>query len=88
MIKVRRTYPKYSYEHTEISVLETAEYKQRNNPYEAGIVPLENHLRIGPLRPGTCQSVRMQFLALRPGVHLISTLTLTDIEFEYSINLR
>ncbi|KAI0065986.1 hypothetical protein BV25DRAFT_1989048 [Artomyces pyxidatus] len=53
-----------------------------------GIVPLENRVRVGPLRPSTCQSVRMEFLALTPGVHPIDTLTLTDVETGYSMNLR
>ncbi|KAG8715776.1 hypothetical protein FRC11_000071 [Ceratobasidium sp. 423] len=54
----------------------------------AGILPLENHIRIGPLRPGTCQSVRMRFLAIQPGSHSVDTLTLTDVETGYAINLR
>ncbi|KAF8516344.1 TRAPP trafficking subunit Trs65-domain-containing protein [Gautieria morchelliformis] len=53
-----------------------------------GILPLENRIRVGPLRPHTCQSVRMQFLALRAGVHSISCLTLTDVESGYSMNLK
>ncbi|KEP55844.1 AMMECR 1 domain protein [Rhizoctonia solani 123E] len=54
----------------------------------AGILPLENHIRIGPLRPGTCQSVRMRFLAIQPGSHSVDTLTLADVETGYAINLR
>jgi len=42
----------------------------------------------GPLRPSTCQSVRMDFLALTPGVHSVGALTLTDIETGYAVNLR
>ncbi|KZP26559.1 hypothetical protein FIBSPDRAFT_949421, partial [Athelia psychrophila] len=53
-----------------------------------GILPLENRVRIGPLLPSTCQSVRMKFLAVTPGVHSIDTLTLTDIVNGYSMNLR
>jgi hypothetical protein len=41
-----------------------------------------------PLRPTTCQSVRMQFIAMPPGVHPVDTLTLTDVETGYSVNLR
>ena len=41
-----------------------------------------------PLRPSACQSVRMEFLAVLPGVHSIDTLTLTDTESGFSINLR
>lgn len=41
-----------------------------------------------PLRPLTCQSVRMSFLALTPGVHSIDMLTLTDVETGYAVNLR
>ncbi|KAF8609484.1 hypothetical protein BDV93DRAFT_145712 [Ceratobasidium sp. AG-I] len=55
---------------------------------KAGILPLENHIRIGPLRPGTCQSVRMRFLAVQPGAHTIDTLTLSDMETGFTINLR
>ncbi|KAJ7167476.1 TRAPP trafficking subunit Trs65-domain-containing protein [Mycena filopes] len=53
-----------------------------------GIVPLDNRIRIGPLLPAACQSVRMEFLAVTPGVHSINTLTLTDVESGYSLNLR
>ncbi|KAF9227179.1 hypothetical protein BS17DRAFT_775073 [Gyrodon lividus] len=53
-----------------------------------GVLPLQNRVRVGPLRPSTCQSVRMDFLAISPGVHAISILTLTDIETGYSMNLR
>jgi hypothetical protein len=41
-----------------------------------------------PLRPATCQSVRMSFLALAPGVHTIEALTLTDIETQHALTLR
>lgn len=41
-----------------------------------------------PLRPTACQSVRMDFLAVLPGVHSIDTLTLTDTESGFSMNLR
>ncbi|KAJ6515581.1 TRAPP trafficking subunit Trs65-domain-containing protein [Mycena sanguinolenta] len=53
-----------------------------------GIVPLDNRVRVGPLLPAACQSVRMEFLAVTPGVHSITTLTLTDVESGYSMNLR
>ncbi|KAF7352535.1 hypothetical protein MVEN_01218600 [Mycena venus] len=53
-----------------------------------GIVPLDNRVRIGPLLPAACQSVRMEFLAVTPGVHSITTLTLTDVESGFSMNLR
>ncbi|GJJ08762.1 hypothetical protein Clacol_002981 [Clathrus columnatus] len=53
-----------------------------------GLIPLENRVRVGPLRPHTCQSVTMRFLALRPGVHPISSLTLTDVETDFSKNLK
>ncbi|EJF65622.1 hypothetical protein DICSQDRAFT_178131 [Dichomitus squalens LYAD-421 SS1] len=52
------------------------------------IIPLQNRVRIGPLLPSTCQSVRMDFLALAPGVHPIDTLTLTDIQSNFTMNLR
>jgi hypothetical protein len=41
-----------------------------------------------PLRPETCQSVRMDFLALTPGVHAIDALTLTDVETGFAVNLK
>ncbi|KAG9220261.1 hypothetical protein CCMSSC00406_0006326 [Pleurotus cornucopiae] len=53
-----------------------------------GILALDNRVRVGPLRPSTCQSVRMEFLALSPGVHSVDTLTLTDVESGISMNLR
>ncbi|KAF9650873.1 hypothetical protein BDM02DRAFT_3092274 [Thelephora ganbajun] len=53
-----------------------------------GVIPLENRVRVGPLRPSTCQSVRMDFLALTPGVHSVDILTLTDVETGYAVNLR
>ncbi|KIM34154.1 hypothetical protein M408DRAFT_5489 [Serendipita vermifera MAFF 305830] len=55
---------------------------------QAGIIPLENRIRVGPLRPETCQSVRIQFMALRPGLHSVDTLTITDTEAEFTLNLR
>ncbi|KAF5384434.1 hypothetical protein D9615_003460 [Tricholomella constricta] len=53
-----------------------------------GILPLDARVRIGPLRPSACQSVRMEFLAVTPGVHSIDALTLTDVESGFSMNLR
>ncbi|KAH7928893.1 hypothetical protein BV22DRAFT_162664 [Leucogyrophana mollusca] len=53
-----------------------------------GILPLQNRVRVGPLRPSTCQSVRMDFLAVAPGLHSVDLLTLTDIETGFSVNLR
>ncbi|KAH9839023.1 TRAPP trafficking subunit Trs65-domain-containing protein [Rhodofomes roseus] len=53
-----------------------------------GIMPLENRVRIGPLLPSTCQSVRMDFLALTPGVHPIDELVLTDVQSGFSMHLR
>ncbi|CAA7263288.1 unnamed protein product [Cyclocybe aegerita] len=53
-----------------------------------GVLPLESRVRIGPLKPSACQSVRMDFLAVSPGVHSIDSLTLTDIETGFSMNLR
>ncbi|KAI0284514.1 TRAPP trafficking subunit Trs65-domain-containing protein [Russula brevipes] len=54
----------------------------------SGVVPLENRVRVGPLRPATCQSVRIAFLALTPGVHTIDALTLTDTETRHALTLR
>ncbi|TDL28686.1 hypothetical protein BD410DRAFT_712172 [Rickenella mellea] len=53
-----------------------------------GFIPLENRIRIGPLRPSTCQSTRMRFLAMTPGLHSIDTLILTDVETGIATNLR
>ncbi|KAI0088084.1 TRAPP trafficking subunit Trs65-domain-containing protein [Irpex rosettiformis] len=53
-----------------------------------GIIATENRVRIGPLLPSTCQSVRMDFLALTPGVHSVESLTLTDIQSGYVMHLR
>ncbi|KAG9316779.1 TRAPP trafficking subunit Trs65-domain-containing protein [Chiua virens] len=53
-----------------------------------GILPLQNRVRVGPLKPSTCQSVRMDFIAISPGVHSVDVLTLTDIETGYAVNLR
>ncbi|KAJ3865463.1 TRAPP trafficking subunit Trs65-domain-containing protein [Lentinula novae-zelandiae] len=55
---------------------------------DPGVLPLENRVHIGPLLPSACQSVRMKFLAVSPGVHSIDTLTLTDIESGLAMNLR
>lgn len=54
----------------------------------SGIVPLESRVRVGPLRSATCQSVRMSFLALVPGVHTIGALMLTDTETQHALTLR
>ncbi|KAH9171162.1 hypothetical protein EDB89DRAFT_1907177 [Lactarius sanguifluus] len=53
-----------------------------------GILPLESRVRVGPLRPATCQSVRMSFLVVAPGVHTIEALTLTDVETQHALTLR
>jgi hypothetical protein len=53
-----------------------------------GILPLQNRVRVGPLRPSTCQSVRMDFLAMTPGVHSVDILSFTDIETGFSMDLR
>ena len=47
-----------------------------------------NLISYSPLRPSACQSVRMEFLAVSPGVHSIDALTLTDTESGFSTNLR
>jgi len=54
----------------------------------SGILPLESRVRIGPLRPATCQSVKMAFLALSPGVHTIESLMLTDTDTQHALTLR
>jgi|GraSoiStandDraft_30_1057271.scaffolds.fasta_scaffold1588503_1 hypothetical protein len=41
-----------------------------------------------PLQPATCQSVKMAFLALSPGVHTIEALTLTDTDTQHALTLR
>ncbi|KAF8523143.1 hypothetical protein BU17DRAFT_86296 [Hysterangium stoloniferum] len=58
------------------------------NPIFDVIFLIEMTIVLRPLRPHTCQSVRMQFLALRPGIHPIASLTLTDVESGFSKNLK
>ncbi|KAG2127463.1 TRAPP trafficking subunit Trs65-domain-containing protein [Suillus bovinus] len=53
-----------------------------------GILPLQNRVRVGPLRRSTCQSGWMDFLAMTPGVHSVEILSLTDIETGFSMDLR
>jgi len=65
-----------------------ARMSRKTGSQRLGIIPLENRIRVGPLRPSTCQSVRMDFLALMPGVHPVDVLTLTDVETGYAVNLR
>lgn len=55
---------------------------------DAGILPLDNRVRVGPLLPSACQSVRMEFIAVTPGVHTLEVLTFTDVESGFSMNLR
>ncbi|KAK2460821.1 hypothetical protein APHAL10511_007291 [Amanita phalloides] len=62
--------------------------KSENKLGYAGILPVDNRVRIGPLLPSACQTVRMRFLAVTPGVHSIDALTLTDIESGHAMNLR
>jgi len=57
-------------------------------PSGSGIMSLESRVRVGPLRPATCQSVRMVFLALMTGVHTIEAIMLTDIETKHVLTLR
>ncbi|KIY74433.1 hypothetical protein CYLTODRAFT_333954, partial [Cylindrobasidium torrendii FP15055 ss-10] len=62
--------------------------KKRREIHEEGLLPLDNRVRIGPLQSTACQSVRMRFMALRPGVHSIDLLVLTDVESGASTSLR
>lgn len=41
-----------------------------------------------PLLPNACQSVRMKFLAILPGLHSIDVLTLTDVQSGFVVNMR
>jgi hypothetical protein len=41
-----------------------------------------------PLRPTTCQSVKMAFLALLPGVHTIESVILTDTDTQHALTLK
>ncbi|KAJ3517079.1 hypothetical protein NLJ89_g739 [Agrocybe chaxingu] len=72
---------------TEMGVYDGGSQGARKMGYP-GVLPLESRVRIGPLKPSACQSVRMDFLAVSPGVHSIDSLTLTDIETGFSMNLR
>ncbi|KDQ11579.1 hypothetical protein BOTBODRAFT_114209, partial [Botryobasidium botryosum FD-172 SS1] len=67
---------------------EGRDFDPRNHGYRRDLIPLENHIRIGPLLPETCESVRMQFIALEAGVHSVDMLTLTDVETRAKVNLR
>ncbi|TIA96753.1 hypothetical protein E3P89_03162 [Wallemia ichthyophaga] len=49
-----------------------------------GVLPLENLVRIGPLLPGSCQSVHVNFLALAKGTHAIDKLDLYDPDTGFS----
>ncbi|KAM0753351.1 hypothetical protein T439DRAFT_354775 [Meredithblackwellia eburnea MCA 4105] len=54
----------------------------------ATIIPLENDVRIGPLAPRTCASVRLRFLAVRPGAHTLQELRLVDQATGFETRLR
>ncbi|KAK4706128.1 hypothetical protein P7C70_g87, partial [Phenoliferia sp. Uapishka_3] len=58
------------------------------DPRIATIVPLENDVRIGPMAPQTCASVRLRFLAIRPGAHTLQELRLVDMSNGYEVRLR
>lgn len=62
--------------------------RKRRQAGDVGVLPLDNRVRVGPLRPSTCQSVRMDFMAVSAGVHCIDNLTLTDVETGAKVNLR
>ncbi|KAI0743068.1 TRAPP trafficking subunit Trs65-domain-containing protein [Daedaleopsis nitida] len=64
------------------------EKREKGEVRPPGIIPLDNRVRVGPLLPSTCQSVRMEFLALAPGVHSIEVLTLTDVQSGVTMHLR
>lgn len=65
-----------------------AEDPDKRQKDRSGFLPLENQKTIGPLLPGTCQSIQMPFLALRTGVHTIDTLELLDPDTGYTLNLK
>ncbi|KAL7411827.1 TRAPP trafficking subunit Trs65-domain-containing protein [Mrakia frigida] len=52
------------------------------------LIPLENHIRVGPLLPATSQSVRMRFMALEEGVWEVETLQITGVGEGFAINLK
>ncbi|KAL8284219.1 hypothetical protein RQP46_004968 [Phenoliferia psychrophenolica] len=58
-----------------------------DEPRIATIIPLENDVRIGPLAPQTCASVRLRFLAVRPGAHTLQELRLVDLATGQTDNL-
>ncbi|KAK4046929.1 hypothetical protein OIV83_005720 [Microbotryomycetes sp. JL201] len=45
----------------------------------ATLIALENDVRIGPLAPNSCASVRLRFLAIRPGAHVLDELRVIDV---------
>lgn len=52
-----------------------------------GIIPLENFVRVGPLSPGSCQSLNLNFLALDEGVHTLDLLELFEPDTGFSSKL-
>ncbi|CAG8514819.1 10100_t:CDS:2 [Acaulospora colombiana] len=55
---------------------------------EAGIICLNNNIQIGPLRPSTCESVSLHFIAMKESLHPIELIQLIDAETGYITNLR
>ncbi|KZO92651.1 hypothetical protein CALVIDRAFT_567138 [Calocera viscosa TUFC12733] len=71
-----------------VSARDRQEDTEKLQKDRSGFLPLENQKTIGPLLPGTCQSIQMPFLALQTGVHTIDTLELHDPDTGYTLNLR
>ncbi|KAK4048988.1 hypothetical protein OIO90_005623 [Microbotryomycetes sp. JL221] len=61
---------------------------KRDDDSMASLVALENDVRIGPLLPNSCASVRLRFLAIRPGSHALEQLRVVDVATGLETRLR
>ncbi|KAM0791827.1 hypothetical protein ACM66B_004086 [Microbotryomycetes sp. NB124-2] len=61
---------------------------QKTDGSTANLVALENDVRIGPLTPNSCASVRLRFLAMRPGAHALDELRVVDVATGLETRLR
>ena len=52
------------------------------------LVPLEDDVRCGPLRPGASLSSRIRFLALRDGVFKVDKLRITGLDNDFDFVMR
>ncbi|CAD6585926.1 MAG: hypothetical protein TREMPRED_004280, partial [Tremellales sp. Tagirdzhanova-0007] len=52
------------------------------------LIPLEDDVRCGPLRPGASLSSRIRFLALRDGVFRLENLRITGLDNDFDFMMR